>query len=79
STILSKNYTLSLLMPVMLWGAMRYGNRINTLIWTPVLIAVIHFHYRYLTIYPSNNTQNAITSTSYLLISFIVASTSMLA
>ncbi|WP_181963535.1 MASE1 domain-containing protein, partial [Klebsiella pneumoniae] len=27
STIFSTNYTLSLLMPVMLWGAMRFGYR----------------------------------------------------
>lgn len=55
STIFSTNYTLSLLMPVMLWGAMRFGYRFISLIWTPVLIAVIHFHYRYLPIYPSYN------------------------
>jgi hypothetical protein len=50
-----------------------------SLIWTPVLIAVIHFHYRYLPIYPSYNTQLAITSSSYLVFSFIVAYTAMLA
>lgn len=79
STIFSTNYTLSLLMPVMLWGAMRFGYRFISLIWTPVLIAVIHFHYRYLPIYPSYNTQLAITSSSYLVFSFIVAYTAMLA
>lgn len=66
-------------MPVMLWGAMRFGYRFISLIWTPVLIAVIHFHYRYLPIYPSYNTQLAITSSSYLVFSFIVAYTAMLA
>lgn len=79
STIFSTNYTLSLLMPVMLWGAMRFGYRFISLIWTPVLIAVIHFHYRYLPVYPSYNTQLAITSSSYLVFSFIVAYTAMLA
>jgi hypothetical protein len=29
STIFSTNYTLSLLMPVMLWGAMRFGYRLS--------------------------------------------------
>ncbi len=48
STIFSTNYTLSLLMPVMLWGAMRFGYRCIAMIWTPVLIIIIHFHYRYL-------------------------------
>ncbi|PLO62273.1 sensor domain-containing phosphodiesterase, partial [Klebsiella pneumoniae] len=62
-----------------LWGAMRFGYRFISLIWTPVLIAVIHFHYRYLPIYPSYNTQLAITSSSYLVFSFIVAYTAMLA
>jgi hypothetical protein len=66
-------------MPVMLWGAMRFGYRFISLIWTPVLIAVIHFHYRYLPVYPSYNTQLAITSSSYLVFSFIVAYTAMLA
>jgi hypothetical protein len=45
---------------------MRFGYRFISLIWTPVLIAVIHFHYRYLPVYPSYNTQLAITSSSYL-------------
>jgi hypothetical protein len=58
---------------------MRFGYRFISLIWTPVLIAVIHFHYRYLPIYPSYNTQLAITSSSYLVFSFIVAYTAMLA
>ena len=71
STIFSTNYTLSLLMPVMLWGAMRFGYRFISLIWTPVLIAVIHFHYRYLPVYPSYNTQLAITSSSYLVFSLL--------
>jgi hypothetical protein len=31
STIFSTNYTLSLLMPVMLWGAMRFGYRFISL------------------------------------------------
>lgn len=79
STIFSTNYTLSLLMPVMLWGAMRFGYRFISLIWPLVLIVVIHFHYRYLPLSPIYNNQLAITSSSYLVFSFIIAYMAMLA
>ncbi|MEE7535964.1 MASE1 domain-containing protein, partial [Klebsiella huaxiensis] len=62
STIFSTNYTLSLLMPVILWGAMRFGYRFISLIWPPVLIVIIHFHYQYLPLSPIYNNQLAITS-----------------
>lgn len=48
STIFSTNYTLSLLMPVMLWGSMRFGYKLMSLIWTPVLIVSIHFFDSYI-------------------------------
>lgn len=48
SSIFSTNYTLSLLMPVMLWGAMRFGYKLMSLIWTPVLLVSIHFFYHYI-------------------------------
>lgn len=79
STIFSTNYTLSLLMPVMLWGAMRFGYRFISLIWSPVLIVIIHFHYRYLPLSPTYNNQLAMTSSSYLVFSFIITYMSMLA
>lgn len=79
STIFSTNYTLSLLMPVMLWGAMRFGYRFISLIWPPVLIVIIHFHYQYLPLSPIYNNQLAITSSSYLVFSFIIAYMAMLA
>ncbi|VTN10798.1 Cyclic di-GMP phosphodiesterase YfgF [Raoultella terrigena] len=66
STIFSTNYTLSLLMPVMLWGAMRFGYRFIAMVWTPVLILIIHFHDRYLPFSMGYNNQLAITSSSYL-------------
>jgi len=37
-----------LLMPVMLWGAMRFGYRFISLVWSPILIFIIQFHYQYL-------------------------------
>lgn len=64
STIFSTNYTLSLLMPVMLWGAMRFGYRFISLVWSPVLIVIIHFHNQYLPHSPIYNNQLAITSSS---------------
>lgn len=79
STIFSTNYTLSLLMPVMLWGAMRFGYRLISLIWSPVLIVIIHFYYQYLPHSPIYNNQLAIISSSYLVFSFIIAYMAMLA
>lgn len=50
SSIFSTNYTLSLLLPVMLWGSMRYGFRFMLFIWTPLLVLSVHFYYHYLPI-----------------------------
>lgn len=79
SNIFSTNYTLSLLMPVMLWGSMRYGYRFISLVWTPMLIVSIHFYYCYLPINQGYDIQLAITSSSYLVFSFIITFMSMLA
>lgn len=73
STIFSTNYTLSLLLPVMLWGAMRYGYRFMAPLWTVLLIIVINYHHHYLLVNLGYSTQLAITSSSYLVFSFIVA------
>ena len=79
STIFSTNYTLSLLMPVMLWGAMRFGYKLISLIWTPILLVSIHYFYRYIPVNPGYDIQLAITSSSYLVFSFVVIYMSMLA
>lgn len=79
STIFSTNYTLSLLMPVMLWGAMRFGYCFISLVWSPVLIVIIHFHYQYLPHSPIYSNQLAIISSSYLVFSFIISYMAMLA
>ncbi|SNY71033.1 EAL domain-containing protein [Enterobacter sp. CC120223-11] len=79
ASIFTTNYTLSLLLPVMLWGAMRFGYRLMSIVWTLVLIVTIHFYYRYLPLYPSYSNQLAITSSSYLVFSFIVMYMAMLA
>lgn len=72
SSIFSTNYTLSLLLPVMLWGAMRYGYRFISLVWTPVLIIAICHYQSYTPYYAGYDVQLAITSSSFLVFSFIV-------
>ncbi len=79
SSIFSTNYTLSLLMPVMLWGAMRFGHKLMSIIWTPVLLVSIHYYYRYIPLHQGYDVQLAITSSSYLVFSFVVTYMSMLA
>lgn len=79
SSIFSTNYTLSLLMPVMLWGSMRFGYKLMSLIWTPVLMVSIHYFYRYIPLYQGYDIQLAITSSSYLVFSFVVIYMAMLA
>lgn len=72
SSIFSTNYTMSLLLPVMLWGAMRYGYRFISLLWAPVLIIAIHNYQSYTPYYSGYDVQLAITSSSFLVFSFIV-------
>lgn len=79
TSIFTTNYSLSLLLPVMLWGAMRFGYRLISLAWTLVLIVCIHFYYCYMPPYPSYSNQLAILSSSYLVSSFIVVCMAMLA
>ncbi|MFW7251615.1 EAL domain-containing protein [Enterobacter sp. BNK-34] len=79
SSIFTTNYTLSLLMPVMLWGAMRFGYKLVSLIWIPVLLVSIHYFYHYIPVNQGDDIQLAITSSSYLVFSFVVIYMSMLA
>ncbi|HFK5807848.1 EAL domain-containing protein [Enterobacter bugandensis] len=79
SSIFTTNYTLSLLMPVMLWGAMRFGYKLISLIWIPILLVSIHYFYRYIPVNQGYDIQLAITSSSYLVFSFVVIYMSMLA
>lgn len=72
SSIFSTNYIMSLLLPVMLWGAMRYGYRFISLLWAPVLIIAIHNYQSYTPYYSGYDVQLAITSSSFLVFSFIV-------
>ncbi len=79
SSIFSTNYTLSLVLPVMLWGALRYGYRFVSVIWTLLLIVSVHYFYHYLPVYPAYEIQLAIASSSYLVYSFIILCVSVLA
>ena len=79
SSIFSTNYTLSLLMPLMLWGSMRFGYQLISLVWTPVLMLSIHYFYRYIPPGQGYDVQLAITSSSYLVFSFVVIYMAMLA
>lgn len=79
STIFSSNYTLTLLMPLMLWGSMRFGYRFMSVIWTPMLIIAVHYFYCYLPVRPDYGIQLTITSSSYLVFSLIINYMSMLA
>lgn len=78
-SILMTNYTLSLLLPVMLWGGLRFGYRLISVVWTLVLIVSIHFYYRYIPFYPNYINQLAIASSSYLIFSFIIVYMALLA
>ena len=56
----------------MMWGAMRYGYKLISLLWAVVLMISIHSYQNYIPIYPGYTTQLTITSSSYLVFSFIV-------
>ena len=79
SSIFSTNYTLSLMMPVMLWGSMRFGYKLMSIIWTPVLMVSIHYFYHYIPLGQGYDIHLAITSSSYLVFSFVVIYMAMLA
>lgn len=79
SSIFSINYALSLLMPVMLWGSMRFGYRFMSVIWMPLLIISVPYFYCYLPVHQGYDIQLTITSSSYLVFSFIIIYMSMLA
>lgn len=72
SSLFSTNYTMSLLLPVMLWGAMRYGYRFISLMWAPVIIFAIHHYQSYTPQNSGYDVQLAITSSSFLVFSFII-------
>ncbi|MGK9173340.1 sensor domain-containing phosphodiesterase [Yokenella regensburgei] len=79
SSIFSTNYTLSLLLPVMLWGSMRFGYRLMSLLWALLLTVFIHYYFRYLPAYARYEVQLAIASSCYLVYTVIILSVALLA
>lgn len=79
SSLLSTNYTLSLILPVMLWGSMRFGYRFMSLLWALLLALFVHYYYRYLPAYSGYDVQLAIASSCYLVYSIIILSVALLA
>ncbi|WP_130099694.1 bifunctional diguanylate cyclase/phosphodiesterase [Siccibacter turicensis] len=71
-SIFNSNYTLSLLLPVMLWGAMRFGVIFTTAVWTPVIILLTHYFSRYISDYQGFDVQLAIASSSFAVFSCII-------
>ncbi|EOC3069358.1 EAL domain-containing protein [Cronobacter malonaticus] len=72
SSLFSTTYTLSLLLPVMLWGAMRFGYFFITTVWTPVLALLCHYYYLYFPSVPGYETQMVINTSSYGVFSLVI-------
>lgn len=72
STVFNTNYTFTLLLPVMIWGAMRFGFLFITTVWTLLLILLSHYYYRYLPPSAYLDVQMAITSSCYVVFSFTI-------
>lgn len=72
SSVFSANYTMSLMLPVMLWGSMRYGFRFMSFIWSPLLILTIHYFYLSLPCFPAQDAQVAVTSSRHLTFTFMI-------
>lgn len=43
-SIFNSTYTLTLLLPVLLWGVLRFGYAATSLLWWPMLIGIFHWH-----------------------------------
>lgn len=72
SSLFSTNYSLSLLLPLMLWGAMRFGYFFIITAWTPLLILLCHYFYRYFPALPDYKFQLVINSSSYGVFSLVI-------
>jgi len=78
SMLFNTNYMLSLLLPVMLWGSLRYGFRFMSLILAPLLIFSVHA-FSCLAGIPANEISLVVISSSYLVFSFIILSMAVIA
>lgn len=71
-TIFNTNYTFTLLLPVMIWGAMRFGYLFSIIAWTLILLLLSHYYYRYLPGHQDYELQLAITSSCYAVFSLSI-------
>lgn len=79
SSLFNTNYMLSLLLPVMLWGSLRYGFCFMSLILAPLLGFSLRYFYYYLPGLPAKETHLAVVSSSFLVFSFIILSIALIA
>lgn len=71
-TIFNTNYTFTLLLPVMIWGAMRFGYLFIIITWTLMMLLLSHYYYRYLPHHSGYDLQLAITSSCYAVFSLTI-------
>jgi len=71
-SIFKTDYTLTLLLPVMLWGATRYGLYFITIIWTPLLILLCRGFNNYLPSDVGLQLHLAIVTSSYAMFSLTI-------
>ncbi|MTD37763.1 EAL domain-containing protein [Erwinia sp. CPCC 100877] len=72
STIFNTNYSFTLMLPVMIWGAMRFGFLFITSIWTLMILTISHYYYRYLPPGMDYDNQLALTSSCFLVFSLTI-------
>lgn len=72
NSIFNTNYSFILLLPVMLWGAMRFGFLFITSVWTLMLMVLTHYYSRYQLVTEDYDVQMAITSSCYVVFSFTI-------
>lgn len=71
-SIFTTSYTLSLLLPVMLWGAIRFGYLFITTAWSLLLLLLCHYYERYLPSIPGYELQLVISSSSFFVYSLTI-------
>lgn len=72
NSIFTTSYTLSLLLPVMLWGAIRFGYLFIMLVWSLLLLLLCHYYERYLPAVPGYELQIVISSSCYFIYSLTI-------
>ena len=71
-SIFTTSYTLSLLLPVMLWGAIRFGYLLITTVWSLLLLLLCHYYECYLPATPGYELHIVISSSCYFVYSLTI-------